>query len=364
MKYNFFKPPQKKILLFDKNSNIFFNYLKKNEFSLLNLETEINIFVLLRLIFKFKRINLINYYIEYIKICSPKVLITFIDNNILFYKFKKHFPKIYFVSVQNGIRTKYFFQKLNKEKDLKCDYILTWGSNIAAEYRKFIKCKTLAIGSFNNNRHTIRRAKKRKSIVLIASKYRREGEKVYISRPNFFLSRETLFKTEKAILPRIFAVCQKFNRNFEIVSKTIREKVQEEKKFYEDILKSKNFKFHIRGESKNIYDISDSVELCLNTSSSFGLECIRRGNKICFLNIRNQNKIIRNLKVFWPGNYQANGSFWINDIKNGKLEKMIENVLFSPNSAFKKSKKKIIQGLISYDKDNRIFQNLIVKLTS
>ena len=49
-----------------------------------------------------------NYYIEYIKICNPKILITFIDNNLIFYKLKKYFPNIYFISVQNGIRTKYF----------------------------------------------------------------------------------------------------------------------------------------------------------------------------------------------------------------------------------------------------------------
>ena len=363
MNFNFFKPQQSTILLFDKNSKVFFNYLKQKKYSLLNLEKEINIFVLLKLALKFKRLNLMNYYIEYIRICSPKILITFIDNNILFYKLKNYFPKIYFVSVQNGIRTKYFFQKLTKEKNLKCDYILTWGSKIAAEYRKHIECKTLPIGSFNNNRHKIKkRKKKRKSIVLIASKYRRKGETVYISRPNFFLSREVFFKTEKAILPKIFAICKKLNINFEIVSKTVGKKVYEEKKFYEDILQSKNFKLHIKGKSKNIYDISDSVELCLNTSSSFGLECLTRGNKICFINTRKQNKIIRNLKVFWPGNYPANGSFWIDDLKNKKLEKMIESVLFSSNSALKKSKKKIIQGLISYDKDNRIFQNLILKL--
>ena len=36
-----------------------------------------------------------NYYIEYIKICNPKILITFIDNNLIFYKLKKYFPNIY-----------------------------------------------------------------------------------------------------------------------------------------------------------------------------------------------------------------------------------------------------------------------------
>ena len=77
MNFNFFKPQQSTILLFDKNSKVFFSYLKQKEYSLLNLEKEINIFVLLKLALKFKRLNLMNYYIEYIRICSPKILITF-----------------------------------------------------------------------------------------------------------------------------------------------------------------------------------------------------------------------------------------------------------------------------------------------
>ena len=54
MNFNFFKPQQSTILLFDKNSKVFFSYLKQKEYSLLNLEKEINIFVLLKLALKFK----------------------------------------------------------------------------------------------------------------------------------------------------------------------------------------------------------------------------------------------------------------------------------------------------------------------
>ena len=78
--------------------------------------------------------------------------------------------------------------------------------------------------------------------------------------------------------------------------------------------------------------------MCVNTSSSFGLECLIEEIKF-FLNIRNQNKVIRNLKVFWPGKFPSNGDFWINDIKNEKLEKMIKKVIFSPHLAFKKVRK-------------------------
>ena len=96
MIYNFFPPEKSEILLFNKNSDLFFKYLKRYKFSELNLEKEINIFIIMRLILKFKKINVLNYYIEFIKIANPKILITFIDNNIIFYKLKNIFPTIKF----------------------------------------------------------------------------------------------------------------------------------------------------------------------------------------------------------------------------------------------------------------------------
>ena len=108
-----------------------------------------------------------NYYYEFIRMTKPKVIISFIDNNTYLFKVNRLFPEIKVVAIQNGIRTKLFFDKLKKETNLKCDYILTWGLEISKQYKKYINCKTKVIGSFLNNKNLKKlKIKKRKKHCL------------------------------------------------------------------------------------------------------------------------------------------------------------------------------------------------------
>ena len=72
-------------------------------------EKEIYFWILLKqiMLLNFK---LISYYKNFIKFTSPKIIITTTDNNIQFYELKKNFKDIQFISVQNGIRLKYWFK--------------------------------------------------------------------------------------------------------------------------------------------------------------------------------------------------------------------------------------------------------------
>ena len=104
--------------------------------------------IILLLAFNFK-LNIFNYYLKFIEISDPSLVITFIDNNILFYKFKKYFKNKKFISIQNGHRMAYgdIFGLLKnnkiKKNNLSADYIITFNKNIAKEYEKHINSKII-----------------------------------------------------------------------------------------------------------------------------------------------------------------------------------------------------------------------------
>merc|ERR1711991_1044691 len=81
------------------------------------------------------------YYIHhYIKTVNPKIIITFTDNSIFFYKLKKDFPNIKFIAVQNGYRRRVgdIYDNLSKNKDkLMADYIFTFGKLTGDTYSKY-----------------------------------------------------------------------------------------------------------------------------------------------------------------------------------------------------------------------------------
>ena len=80
------KPQNKKFLIFDKhNYQHLLKYLKKDEYSILYTRNEVfNIFVIIRnfLNFKFSKLE---YYNTYLKFVDPNFLISFKDNDPLFF---------------------------------------------------------------------------------------------------------------------------------------------------------------------------------------------------------------------------------------------------------------------------------------
>ena len=176
-KFEFFPPSQTKILILDQFSEqLVKKDLKIKNFNSLLVRGEvINLPILILCLIKFKFTSH-GYIINYIKISDPKVVITFIDNSIFFYKLKKIFPKIKFTAVQNGNRRNFWdmFDSLKDNKSkLKADYIFTFGRAIAKTYSKYIKFKNFSIGSFKNNFVPLRNKKVSQNNVLFISNFRK-----------------------------------------------------------------------------------------------------------------------------------------------------------------------------------------------
>ena len=107
-----FKLPAKKdfLLYGDIHVSLYRKYL---DFTLLNThKKKIYLFLVLKLLVKFKKINFENYSIEFISYSKPKCVLTFMDNNLNFYKLKNIFPQIKFVAIQNAPRTKKILQQI------------------------------------------------------------------------------------------------------------------------------------------------------------------------------------------------------------------------------------------------------------
>ena len=68
------------------------------------------------MLLKRKKINGVNYFLEYISIVKPKIIISFTDNSIFLYKIKNFFPDIKILTIQNGMRDDIFFESLKKTK--------------------------------------------------------------------------------------------------------------------------------------------------------------------------------------------------------------------------------------------------------
>ncbi len=130
------------MVVFDRtNFDLLYPYIKNIDYTILDTRYEsINIFILLKALFKKKfKTKFFDYTIEYVKQTKCKFIVTYVDNNINFYYIKNYIPDICSISVQNGLRTEYFFEELKKHKNLKVDYLFCYNQFYASEFKKYIK---------------------------------------------------------------------------------------------------------------------------------------------------------------------------------------------------------------------------------
>ena len=114
-KFKIFKKP---ILLYDGTGNSPENLsqiISRKKFDVFyNRGEEINLTILFLSILKngFYKLKK-NYKIEYIKQIRSKIVITFVDTNLGFFKLKKKFPQKIFIAFQSGIKGEDIIKNLN-----------------------------------------------------------------------------------------------------------------------------------------------------------------------------------------------------------------------------------------------------------
>lgn len=298
-----------------------------------------NIFI----IFNLKKLRL-EYTKEYIKNINPKVIVTYHDNEIFFYKLKNFFPKIKFISLQNGYR----FKKndlfdISIDKNLKCDYIFAFGHHVSEYYKKYIESKIIINGSLKNNSIKVRKSAKKKWCVFISS---------------FGLGNNN---SEKKILPILDDFCLKHQLSLKILlRKNLKEEIYFFKKF--KFIKNKNLLILDKNTLKS-YDILDKSIISISLNATLGYENLARGGKTFFINTKDRDLNCSSfLSYGWPGKYAKSGFFWTNKINRKEINIKLKKILFLKKNRWDKICKNYSKKIIILKKNNNQIDKLIKKL--
>lgn len=353
LSFEFNVPKKKPILCYHKNTEvILFFGIKKNLIETMNLE-KINLYIFFLTVLNFK-FSINSYVHNYIKFVSPKVVITFIDNDIRFYSFKFFFPNIVFIAIQNGLRLErdQFWSDLKKEKKniLSVDYYLLFNRYYADELKKYIKHTPILIGSLKNNSVEFKKCKKNLRSLLFISQIDPHNIKKYY-----------YWKTERVILPIINEYCKKRNIEFVVFS---RSNHKNEKNFYHSIL-NKNFKYIERYELdrsfKKNYKIIDNFNNILFIDTTMGYEFITRKKKIIVFSGRDSQFGIKSY-FGWPKKLNYEGNFYTCKTDKKKIFNLLDKNLKISYKLWRKKNFKILKDLFVYKKDNNQFVNLVTSI--
>lgn len=366
-KFRFFKPPEKKIVFFDAQSEKYLKgFFKQNEyFILFTRYEEINFYIIWKLIIKFKKISLINYLTELINCIKPKIVITFVDNDLGFYRLKKLQKNIIFIAVQNGTRfiTGDLLSTLSKnEKIYKTDYYFIFNDSYGKQVEKYIKSNFITIGSLKNNIYSIRNENEINSLC-------------YISRmSNIFLDyakvldiqkiKKNYKKWEVKLLVYTIDLLTNINKYCEInkIKLNILGASQDyylEEKFFKSIFKNNLFNFLQKKSTFNSYENIDRFSVAINAMSTFGYEAIARKKKVCFFS----GDFIEGSNFLWPISNIKKGNFFSNSNDLKEVTRILDYLLNLNQEAWLQEINDYNKKLFYYDEDNKQFKSFIKKLT-
>ena len=126
----------------------------------------------------------LNYLINYLKFSNPKLIINLYDNYIHFYELKKYFKDKKFIAIQNGYRggpNDIFYSLKNLNKKYLADTIFCFNEIVGKEFKKYIKCETVNIGSFRNNFFKLKKVNNSNKVLILISSYVPHKKKRFFS---------------------------------------------------------------------------------------------------------------------------------------------------------------------------------------
>lgn len=365
-KFIFSLPKKCTLLIFDKTGNetildaikyknIKFSYCctRKEEF---------NFFVLISVILKFK-FSYKSYLLEYIRLSKPKVIITFIDNNLFFYELKKNFPKINFISIQNGYRflNDEMLSTLKKKEfsnpSYSSDYYFVFNNQIKKIMEKYIKTKFIVSGSLKNNKTKVFTGHKQATNCI-----------GFISRYTNAISNSLIEKNKLNPDYIVHLFCSKLLKNLALYCKKNKKKIMiltsksnlknSEKFYYKEILADYDYDYLYKENELDSYYNLDKVDMIVSPSSTLGSEALGKGYKVLTFS---EDKILGS-NFGWPYIKELQGPFFSNNYEYENLERMLNYLTNISNDDWKNTLKKFQDFTCAYDEDNKQLNEVIYNI--
>ena len=374
------RPRRQPVLLIDPSGvDMLTQFIAIEDIEILDFE-ETNIWVFARTILK-RQLSTTAYAVAYIETTRPKVVLTFIDNDVNFYKLKNLCPQTKFVSVQNGVRGNYsngpkqgFFDRLSSSHDtseLSCDYLCVFGPASAKQFTRFIKTDTKTVGNLKNN--LFASPENVRAVV---------GDIVFISQyPPFpvddvsrgiyfgedFISLTDFYRIESIVAKLVAQYCASNSLSFTVCGKRDNTKA-DEFKFFEESIGSLPWSFKPRTSTYSTYEIANAAKIVVSIDSTVGQEFLARGKRVALMSGRTQSADpvglaqVRDTNFGYPLDLSPTGKFWTNQATATELARILDYLEVVTDEEWATEIAPYNESLMAYQPGNPVFRKLLLDL--
>jgi len=374
------RPHRRSVLLIDPSGiDILTQFIAIEDIEILDFE-ETNIWIFIRTILRMK-FSTSAYVVTYIQMMQPKVVMTFIDNDVNFYKLKSMCTQTKFVAIQNGVRANYsssptsgFFDKLSlatKDKKLSADYFCAFGGAAAAQISQFVQCEQILIGSLKNNLFDSHKNSQTASYdVVLISQYppfsvQDELRQIYFG--SHAISLADFYKVEALAANMIAKYCFQQKLSFAVCGKR-ESSSSNEYDFFNQAVDSLPWTYRSRTSANSTYELSSAAKIIVSIDSTVGQEFLARGNRVAVIAARTQvadsvGLSHRKDTAFgYPLDFPPTGKFWTDVASEPELVRILDYLRVVTDEEWAAELAPYNESLMAYQPGNPVFKKLLLDL--
>lgn len=304
------------------------------------------------------------YFDEFISRSKPRIVITLLDNSLIFLGLKSRNPGPRFVVVQNGWRA-YFadiFEVLDTTRrcDLDqfgVDYICAFGTEVGNHYASYIKGEVIPVGSVKNNSAAVTRQPQPDTIAFI-SQWHPNG----IEMNGEHYTQERFFRSVDApVISFLSRYAETHAKRLWIVPRTGPGSAGRvlEQAYYRELLGAEAVFVEPPGPFPS-YQAIDLSAVVVALDTTLGYEALARGRRTAMLSVRSHALGLPGLTYGWPRKYPNDGPFWTNRPDPARYEEILDYLFTATDAEWQRALESTdFDSLMAYDPGNTALQTLL-----
>lgn len=362
-------PPKVEVLIFDREgSQILMQFLQSYKVSVVDIQREtINIPCLMRSVFNidFWHGRAMQSYIQsYILLSSPKIVITFMDNNYFFYEISAKFPLIKTILIQNGLRAgdSQIFSLTLENYRYYVDYMFVFGEAIENLYSKNTRSKIIPIGSRKSNLVPISTRYKEKSCLFISEWSIKNSSGIdFAVGGGISFSWDDFYSAEVKVLDFLDNWCHKNGMQLNIAGRSKLHKNQE-KMFFAQYLTKCSWKFLAKSDIYDIYRRVDNAEIVVAIDSTVSLKSLSRNKRTTIFSNREHFVQDTTRRFGWPLDLSTTGLFWTNSLDIQEFDRIMHYLRNVTDDEWFSLLERYKKNLMQRDPNNSRLSHLLYEL--